>query len=118
MGRGEIEALALKALALNEMGATEAARTLLAYDRLVTASHQKAPLGYADLATFNRALAGHIAAHPTLKVPPADHPTYHNPQLKITEEILTGRGGTRPLAFLARYSGFRLSPFMMSISTH
>ena len=90
---GEIEALSLKALALNEMGAAEAARALLAYDRLVTTAHQKAPPGYADLAAFNRALAGHIAAHPTLKVPPAGHPTYHNPQLKITEEILTGPVG-------------------------
>ncbi len=90
---GEIEALSLKALALNELGEGEAAGELLDYDRLVMTVRHEAPEGYADLAAFNRALTGHIAAHPTLKVPPADHPTYHNPQLKITEEILGGPVG-------------------------
>lgn len=111
---GEIEALSLKALALNEMGAREAARELLAYDRLVMTVRQKAPPGYADLAAFNRALAAHIAAHPTLKVPPADHPTYHNPQLKITEEILTGPDG--PAADFERMARATIEGYRRALS--
>ncbi|HUI16100.1 MAG TPA: tetratricopeptide repeat protein [Alphaproteobacteria bacterium] len=82
-----IEASALKALALNELGAREAAAVLYDFARLVQVRDLAAPAGYASLAEFNTALVRHVEAHPSLKVPPADHPTYHHPALEITEEL-------------------------------
>ena len=85
---GTTEALALKCLALNELGRRELLRDLLDFDRFVRITHVDVPVGYASLADFNSALARHICAHPTLKTPPEDDPTYHHPSLQITEELL------------------------------
>lgn len=95
---GDIEALSVKALALNEVGESDAARVLLDYDRFVQVRTIEAPAPFADLAEFNEALARHVYAHPTLKVPPEDDPTYHHPALEITDELLTESKG--PMAYL------------------
>jgi tetratricopeptide (TPR) repeat protein len=85
---GNIEALALKALSLHELGQDEAARELLDFDRFVRiVDFSSPPSGYADLAAFNRALVNHIEAHPSLKVPAKDDPKYHHDTLEITGEL-------------------------------
>jgi len=95
---GEVEAHAFKIHALVESGNRAAAQALLAYDRAVWQRRVPAPAGFADLAAFNAALDAHISAHPTLKVPPADDPTYHHPALQITAELLDEPKG--PIAAL------------------
>ncbi|MGE0736210.1 MAG: tetratricopeptide repeat protein [Alphaproteobacteria bacterium] len=95
---GEVEAHAFKIHALIESGDRAAAKSLLAYDRLVWQRRIAPPLGFADLAAFNAALDAHVSAHPTLKVPPADDPTYHHPALHITGELLDEPKG--PIAAL------------------
>ncbi|HJU19791.1 MAG TPA: tetratricopeptide repeat protein [Stellaceae bacterium] len=85
---GNIEAWALKALALNEQG-DAGARVLLDFDRFVQIIDFTAPPpGYPSLDAFNAALAAHIEAHPTLKVPSKEHPTYHNDALELTGPLL------------------------------
>lgn len=96
---GSVEAVALKALALLELGDEEGARFLLDFDRFVQiVDFEAPPPGYPSLAAFNAALAAHVEAHPTLKVPPKDHPTYHNDVLEITDELLVEPKG--PMAEL------------------
>ncbi len=85
---GDVEAMAMRCVALNEAGARAELDALMDFDRFVRRFEVAPPSGYADLAAFNRALAEHVYAHPTLKVPPADDPTYHHPKLMITEELL------------------------------
>jgi Tfp pilus assembly protein PilF len=97
---GHIEALALKCAALNEAGNQDALAGLLDFDRFVVERRIEPPAGYGSIDEFNAALAAHILAHPTLKVPPASDPTYHHPKLQITEEILGETGG--PMAAMAK----------------
>jgi tetratricopeptide (TPR) repeat protein len=95
---GSVEALAMKVIALNELGERDRLDYLLDFERFVRAQHIEAPPEYASLAAFNEALVRHVLDHPTLAVPPEDHPTYHNPQLQITDNLLTGNKG--PMAHL------------------
>jgi tetratricopeptide (TPR) repeat protein len=83
-----VEATALKALALNELGDRTGARFLLDFDRFVEVSDFAAPPpGFPSLAAFNAAVVDHVERHPTLKVPPKDDPTYHNDALEVTNEL-------------------------------
>jgi len=95
---GHVEGMALKCVALNEAGADEARDALLDFDRFVVERTIEAPPGYDGLDDFNDALADYVLAHPTLKVPPRDDPTYHHPKLQVTDEILGAKGG--PMAVL------------------
>lgn len=95
---GCVQAVALTCIALNEAGAVERHRALLDFDRFVQVRDWGAPPGYDSLAAFNRALVAHVLAHPTLGVPPRDDPTYHHPNLAITQELLDGAPG--PMAAL------------------
>ena len=72
---GSVEAQALKAIALNEIGNEKAARFILDFDRFVRIFDFDAPPGYGSLTEFNEALVRHDESHPTLKVPPANDPT-------------------------------------------
>ena len=90
---GDTEALAWTCLALAEKGEQARLDALLDFDRLVAVYDFEAPPGWDGLKPFHEALAAHVYAHPTLKVPQADHPTYHHPQLAITEELLAGPRG-------------------------
>jgi Tfp pilus assembly protein PilF len=86
---GTIEAIGLKSVALELIGERDAARHLVDLDRFVRVTRFTAPPdGYADMASFNAALARHALAHPTLVLPAADDPRYHCPTLKITGEFL------------------------------
>jgi tetratricopeptide (TPR) repeat protein len=123
---GNIEAQALQALALLEVGEKKAACDLLDFDRFVRiVDFAEPPPGYAGMAAFNAALVDHIEAHPTLKVPPSDHPTYHNDALEITGELFAEPRG--PMAafetmmrgaverYLASVSGEPPHPFLQHL---
>jgi uncharacterized protein (TIGR02466 family) len=92
------EALSFLALALHEAGRSEEARELLDFDRLVRCYTFEPPAGFADTAALNDAIEGHVLAHPTLKTPKIDDPTYHHPALRISENLLEGEKG--PIASL------------------
>lgn len=89
----DTEALAWMALAYGETGETEKRDTLLDFDRLVAVYDLPPPSGWSDNAVFHADMMQHIYAHPTLKVPGADHPTYHHPNLAISEELLDADRG-------------------------
>lgn len=60
-------ALALRLVALQELGRDEAFSQLNDFDRLVDAGHIDPPEGYESLAAFNAALAKHCLNHPSLE---------------------------------------------------
>ncbi|HXQ68148.1 MAG TPA: tetratricopeptide repeat protein [Alphaproteobacteria bacterium] len=108
-----VEATALKALTLNEVGAVEEARALYDFDRFVQIHDLAAPPGYSSLAAFNADLVRHVEAHPTLKVPPEEHPTYHHPALEITEELLAEPKG--PMAALESLMRAAVARYLASV---
>jgi tetratricopeptide (TPR) repeat protein len=84
-----IEALGLKAVALEELGDRAGARHLVDFERFVQVlEFAVPPEGYDDMSAFNAALARHALEHPTLRVPPEADPRYHCASLRITEEFL------------------------------
>ena len=72
---GHAGALALEALSRLALGDADGAGRLLDYDRFLSTRTLSLPEGFADLATFNAALAAHAAAHPTLLPSPPSHAT-------------------------------------------
>ncbi len=91
---GSIEAISVTSVARNDCGDEAGMRELLDFDRLVRVLPSiDTPPGFASLEEFNRALSAHVLAHPSLKVPPEDDPTYHHPNLNITEELFEGEMG-------------------------
>lgn len=97
---GSIEAMAFKCAALNEAGHRDEHAYLLDFDNFVLIKRWSEIPGFDSVEAFNHALAEHVRAHPTLKVPPRDDPTYHHPKLHITEELLGEETG--PMAALER----------------
>jgi len=95
---GNVAAMSYHCVALNELGDKERLRYWLDFERLVRTRRYEEIPGHDSLADFNAALVAHVRNHPTLKVPPADDPTYHHPSLWITEELLDGDMG--PMATL------------------
>lgn len=94
---GDIEAMAIASVAMNDCGDEAAMLELMDFDRLVRVLPRiDVPSGYQSLEEFNAAVAAHVQAHPTLRVPPVDDPTYHHPKLNITENLFEGDMG--PLA--------------------
>lgn len=117
LGSGNVEALALKALALQELGDEEGARFLLDFDRLVQiVDFDAPPPGYPNLAAFNAALVDHVETHPTLKVPPKDHPTYHHDALEITDELLVEPKG--PMAELKTMMRRAVARYFETVPRH
>jgi tetratricopeptide (TPR) repeat protein len=109
-----VEALALKALALNELGDRAGARFLIDFDRFVQIIDFAAPPpGYPSLSAFNAALVAHVEAHPSLKVPPKDHPTYHNDALEITGELLAEPKG--PMATFEEMMKSALARYLATV---
>lgn len=72
---GHAGALSLEALARTALGDAVSANRLLDYERFVARRTLPRPVGYADLASFNRELAALAAAHPTLHRAPLRHAT-------------------------------------------
>ncbi|HEY0711544.1 MAG TPA: 2OG-Fe(II) oxygenase family protein, partial [Polyangia bacterium] len=73
---GHSAGLALDALASLALGDEAAAARYFDYATVVSATRLPVPQGFADIATFNKALAAHAASHPTLMSAPASHSTY------------------------------------------
>ncbi|HYB08742.1 MAG TPA: tetratricopeptide repeat protein [Alphaproteobacteria bacterium] len=111
--RASVEAQALKAILLNESGDEKAARFILDFDRFVRVVDFEAPPAYASLADFNAALVRAVESHPTLKVPPTDHPTYHHPALQITEELLGEPSG--PMADFERMVYHAIAGYLAAV---
>ncbi|MEZ5598461.1 MAG: putative 2OG-Fe(II) oxygenase [Pseudomonadales bacterium] len=63
----QFHALAYKAHALIDAGRQDEADYLMDHDRYVHAWRFPVPSGYADIGSFNAALAGHVASHPSLR---------------------------------------------------
>ena len=82
---GDSGVLAAKAIALGESGEAEAFTRLVDFDRFLFPEKQAAPRGFADIASFNAALAEQVLAHPTLVDAPASHATRRG---KHTGELL------------------------------
>ncbi len=97
---GSIEAMAFKCAALNEAGYRDELAYLLDFDNFVLMKHWSEIPGFGSVDEFNHALAEHVRAHPTLKVPPRGDPTYHHPKLLITDELLGEETG--PMATLEK----------------
>ena len=95
---GSVEAMAFKCVALNEAGDRDNLDYLLDFNNFVMTKRWTEIPGFGSVDQFNHALAEHVRAHPTLKVPPRDDPTYHHPKLHITDELLGEETG--PMAAL------------------
>jgi len=67
--------LALKAIALAELGEETALAVLLDCERFVRVVELDAPEGYSGIEAFNAALARHVASHPSLERTPAGQTT-------------------------------------------
>ena len=68
---GQSCALALKAIALDEVGQRERVRTLVDFDHLLRAQRLEPPAEFAGIAELNAVLADWIRGHPTLRAAPA-----------------------------------------------
>lgn len=97
---GHTVALALKSVALQELGEDEARRELVDFDKLIGAFDIDVPDGYADLATFNEALSDFCQNHRSLKYAPSDKATEFGSQTNN----LAGEAGT-PVAILLEAIG-------------
>jgi Tfp pilus assembly protein PilF len=86
--QGAVEALSLKATALDELGDRAGARRLVDMDRFLRVIEIKAPPpGYDSLTGFNAALTGQLLADPSLAVPTTRDPHYNGPQFRTTGEL-------------------------------
>jgi uncharacterized protein (TIGR02466 family) len=111
---GNVEAISFLGLALNEAGRIDEAVSFFDFDRFVRVYDIETPEGYDSLEAFNDALEAHVMAHPTLAVPPEDQPTYHHPDLHITEELLAGKMG--PMASLQQCMNDNAKQYMRDVS--
>ncbi|MGD8690057.1 MAG: tetratricopeptide repeat protein [Gammaproteobacteria bacterium] len=68
-------AIAIRAIALYELGREAEGDELLSVDELVAVERPAAPAGWPDAAAFNRQLAGHVLEHPSLAYEPPGHAT-------------------------------------------
>lgn len=95
-----MEAMAHKGLALHAEGDAAGGDAVIDMDQLLSVRDIASPEGYDSVAAFNAELSAHVAGHPSMAVPDPDHPTYHNPQLQITAELLNS--DVKPIAALRR----------------
>ena len=72
--------LAIKSVALAELGRDAQAAGLVDFDRMIAVTDLSAPEGYADMAAFNDAVCAHSLAHPTLEYEPAGKSTQRGHQ--------------------------------------
>lgn len=96
---GHTRALAFKGVVLDALGRSGERRGLIDLDRILwQRQFAAAPEGYADLGAFNRALAEHVLAHPTLV---HDRPTKTTRNGGQTDGLLDSNPG--PVAALERW---------------
>ncbi len=72
---GHTGALAIKSVALMELGRNDEVAALVDFDRLIERQEFSAPEGYSDLESFNNALCEHCLNHPTLVFEPRENTT-------------------------------------------
>ncbi|MDA7948743.1 MAG: putative 2OG-Fe(II) oxygenase [Hyphomicrobiaceae bacterium] len=72
--------LAVKSVALSELGRDRQAAELVDFDRLVAPMDLAAPEGFADMAAFNDAVCAHSLAHPSLEYEPKGKSTQRGHQ--------------------------------------
>jgi Flp pilus assembly protein TadD len=112
---GTIEAMGLKATALDLLGERARAGYLVDLDRLVRIiQFETPPQGYASMREFNAALAQHALRHPTLALPPESDPHYHCPTLRITGELLAEPKGA--MAALEEMMGQATSDYLAGLA--
>ncbi len=112
---GNTEAISFRAVALEESGQRDAAAELMNFDRYVQAGVVEAPAGYSSMESFNSALEEAILSHQDLKTPPLDSPHYHDPDLKITDQILGPKDG--PIADLEQVIRQQIDAYYASLTT-
>lgn len=112
---GNTEAISFKAVALEEAGDLEAAAALMNFDQFVQADLVETPDGYSSMDAFNSALEDAVLAHQDLKTPPIDSPHYHDPNLKITDQILGPKDG--PIADLEKLIRRKVDAYYDALST-
>lgn len=74
-GQQTVRSLAIKGIALAELKHDAAARALMDLDQLIDMARVETPAPYDSLAAFNRDLADHVAAHPSLLRSPPNNAT-------------------------------------------
>ncbi len=72
---GHTGALAIKSVALAELGRTAEAAELVDFDRLIENRDFAVPEGYANLTSFNQALCTYCLSHPSLVYEPSENTT-------------------------------------------
>ncbi|MFQ5974596.1 MAG: tetratricopeptide repeat protein, partial [Alphaproteobacteria bacterium] len=98
-GQQTTRSLALKGIALTELHQTEAARALIDPDLIEARVVELLP-GQGSIEAFNRRLAAHVAAHPSLVRSPPQHATRHGwhsgelandpaPEIDILKEMIS-----------------------------
>src|SRR6185437_14255137 len=102
--QGAVEALSLKATALDELGDRPGARRLVDMDRFLRVIEITAPPpGYDSLKAFNAAVTEQLMRDPTLAVPTTRDPHYNGPQFRTTGELFEQpRGAMAALEGLIR----------------
>ncbi len=74
-GQQTVRSLAIKGIALAELKHETEARALMDLDQLIDMARVETPAPYDSLAAFNRDLADHVAAHPSLLRSPPNNAT-------------------------------------------
>jgi Flp pilus assembly protein TadD len=92
---GHPSALAVEVLALQALGRDAEARALIDPERVVRSVDLLPPAGFDSVDQFNRALAKHVLAHPSLAFEPSGHATRRG---RHTGNLLAGDKG--PVAAL------------------
>lgn len=87
---GQSCALALKAIALDEVGERQRARSLVDFERLIRPQRLQPPPEFGSMDELNAALAGWIRQHPTLHAAPAAFSVHRG---LSTGELLAGDKG-------------------------
>ena len=118
---GHSGGLALEALSCLALGDSEGVARFFDFPNVVSATHLQVPAGFANLPSFNAALAAHAASHPTLMASPASHSTvdgFHSGSIWSIRAVRSRRSKRRSRARWARIgSGSRAPPPRRSLRT-
>jgi Flp pilus assembly protein TadD len=90
---GNLEAIGLMAVALDELGDRAGAARVVDLDHFVRRVEISPPPGYHSLDAFNHALVEQILADPSLSVPAVSAPHYNGPAFRTTDELFDRAGG-------------------------
>ncbi len=112
---GQSGALAMKAVALWEAGATDRARALLDFDRLLRHERCAPPESFGDMGALNAALAAHVRGHPTLQAAPE---SYSMERGRSTGELLPGHGAAAAFGALVEEAVDRYRAAMPQEPSH